>query len=152
MARFWSDPLFDSKYAGVSALAAIAIALILGVPTSIVENPWFTRMTPVEPEQSVFWILSSVLGGALLGTYLSPALRGDSVGPLAGSGLLGIFAIGCPTCNALVVSALGTSGALSLFAPVQPLLGAAAVAVAGWALWIRVRSIRSGCPIPPPAA
>ena len=154
MATVWdgrSPPaqLLSLRYFSVSALGTLAIALLLGIPTVIIENPWFTRMTPITPEQYVFWALSSVVVGALLGTYLSPGLRGGSAAPLASSSLLGIFAIGCPTCNAVVLAALGTSGALNLFAPVQPLIGIAAVTIAGWALWIRLGTLRRGCPVAP---
>lgn len=46
-----------------------------------------------------------------------------------GGGVLSVLAIGCPTCNAVAVAALGTGGALAVFAPVQPVLGVAAIAV-----------------------
>jgi hypothetical protein len=139
--------LLNRRYLLAAAISAFAIALLLGIPTAVVDNPWFTRMTPVAPEQYVFWALSSVLGGALLGTYLLPELRASSAGSLVGSSLLGVFAVGCPTCNAPAVAVLGTSGALNVFASVQPLIGVAAVGVAGWALWIRLRSLRPDCPV-----
>ena len=140
-------PLLSKRYLLAAASASLALALLIGIPTAVVDSPWFTRMTPVEPEQYVFWVLSSVLGGALLGTYLLPDLQGGSTGPLAGSSLLGIFAVGCPTCNAPAVAALGTSGALNLLASVQPLIGAIAVGLAAWALWARLRSLRRGCSV-----
>lgn len=46
---------------------------------------------------------------------------------MASGGLLSYFAIGCPVCNKLVVLALGSSGAISWFAPLQPLLAVASV-------------------------
>ncbi len=36
-----------------------------------------------------------------------------------------VFAIGCPVCNKLVVLALGFSGALAYFEPIQPALALA---------------------------
>ena len=36
--------------------------------------------------------------------------------------MLSLFAVGCPICNKLVVMAVGVSGALNWFAPLQPLL------------------------------
>ena len=45
-------------------------------------------------------------------------------------GALTFFAVGCPVCNKLVVLALGFSGALTYFAPLQPALGIAALAYA----------------------
>ena len=65
----------------------------------------------------------------------------------------GWFAVGCPVCNKLVVGLLGTSGATGSFAPAQPALGAAAVALTAGALVIRVRAIRRGAwPLQPPRA
>ena len=58
-------------------------------------------------------------------------------------GLLTFLAVGCPTCNKLVLVALGTSGALSWFAPIQPVLGLAAVALLVVTLRRRLRSVGS---------
>ena len=54
-------------------------------------------------------------------------------------GILSAFAVGCPICNKLVVLAIGVSGALSYWAPVQPVLAAASVALLGYALIRRLR-------------
>lgn len=56
------------------------------------------------------------------------------------------LAIGCPICNELVVAALGVSGALTVFAPIQPLIGAASVGLLGVTLGWRVRQLTSDCP------
>lgn len=144
--RDWVGP----RYLALAALAALATALVLAIPTDIVDNPWFTRMTPVEPEQYAFWIATSLLTGALLATYLEPALRRGLASRSAAGGLLGVFAVGCPICNKLVVAVLGTSGALTYFAPIQPILGATAVGLVGYGLWVRVRVVRGGaCPVRP---
>ena len=150
-------PLADSvgarlgwRYFTVAGALAALVALALAIPTAIVSNPYFTRMTPVEPEQYAFWVAISLLTGALLATYLLPGLRRGLAGQSAGAGLLGVFAVGCPICNKLVVALLGTSGALTYFAPIQPLLGAAAVGLAGYALWLRLRPAhREACAVPP---
>jgi len=84
----------------------------------------------------------------LFATYLRP---GDEVeadddggldrpGRFGGlGGLLAFFAVGCPICNKVVVIALGTSGALTWFAPVQPYLGVVALGLLAWALRVRLR-------------
>ena len=137
------------RYALVALAAAAVVAFLLAITTAIIPNSFFTRMTPVEPEQYVFWVLTSLLNGALIATYLLPELRRGLLGSTAGAGLLGVFAVGCPICNKLVVALLGTSGALSYFAPIQPLIGLAAVALTSWALWIRFRALRDpSCPAP----
>ena len=132
------------RYLLVASAASVTVAIVLAMPTAIIDNSFFTRMTPVEPEQYAFWVLTSVLTGALLATYIEPGLRRGLAGQSLGAGLLGVFAIGCPICNKLVVALLGTSGALTYFGPVQPVLGAAAVALAGYGLWLRMRTLASG--------
>jgi predicted membrane protein len=131
------------SYLGLAAAAAAATALALGIPTDIIPNPLFTRMTPIEPEQFVFWIATSILTGALLATYLEPGLRKGLAGQSAGVGVLGLFAVGCPICNKLVVAMLGASGAFTYFAPIQPVLGAAAVGLVSYGLWVRLRALRT---------
>lgn len=145
--RDWIGP----RYLILAGVAAVATALALGIPTDIVPNPFFTRMTPIEPEQLAFWIATSLLMGALLATYLEPGMRRGLAGQSVGAGLLGVFAVGCPICNKLIVAVLGVSGAFTYFAPIQPILGAAAVGLASYGLWIRLRALRSGaCKRPAP--
>jgi hypothetical protein len=80
---------------------------------------------------------------------------GDSRNPVADErparlasvgGLLGFLAVGCPVCNKLVVVALGTTGALSWFAPIQPVLAVASVVVLAIALRTRLRG-QVACPV-----
>ena len=64
-------------------------------------------------------------------------------------GSLGAFlAIGCPVCNKIALVLLGWSGALSIWAPLQPVLGAASlVLLAVTAAWrIRLRMRGGACP------
>jgi hypothetical protein len=70
------------------------------------------------------------------------------------AGLLAGLAVGCPVCNKVVLIALGTSGALSWWGPVQPLLGLAAVVMLAVVLRSQLRRVGPvGCSLPgqPPA-
>lgn len=134
---------------GVAALATLLVLLVTGLPTEMVDNPWFERMTPVLWWNRPVWVLTAVLAGLLLATYVAtgeddldrPARRGGI------GGLLGYLAIGCPVCNKLVVLALGTTGAMSWFAPLQPLLAVGSLVVLGVALRARLRSqAAAACP------
>ena len=137
------------RFYAVAAVAAVATALLIGIPTDVVPNPWFTRMTPVRPLDVVFLVATALLSGAVLGSYVrSDVERG--AGAAMGGGLLAIFAVGCPICNKLVVALLGLSGATSIFAPLQPLIGAAALVLAGTALVVRLRRLGRGCAAAPP--
>jgi hypothetical protein len=111
--------------------AAILVAgtvwlLLSGVPTDILDTPLFIRMTPVVWWDYPFWIAGAFLVGLLAATYVSVAgieRPGGSQGKILGGGLLTTVAVGCPVCNKLVVLALGAGGALTYFAPLQPVLG-----------------------------
>jgi hypothetical protein len=143
--RPWLDPRFLVAAAAGTALAALAI----GIPTDVVPNPLFTRMTPADASNYFFWVTTSVVTGALLGTY-ALAWAGDPRASRAGlgGGILGYLAVGCPICNKLVVALLGVSGALTYFAPIQPVLGAAGLGLATLALALRLRGIRQACALP----
>ncbi|MDX1620224.1 MAG: hypothetical protein R3320_04495, partial [Nitriliruptorales bacterium] len=119
--RNWSSLQWATAVAG-----GLATALLTGLPTEMIANPWFMRMTPVLWWNWPVWLLTAVLTGLLVATYVGHRsgedederpLRRGGIG-----GLLGYLAIGCPVCNKLVVVALGTSGAMTWFAPFQPIL------------------------------
>jgi hypothetical protein len=64
------------------------------------------------------------------------------------SGFVSFLAVGCPVCNQAVVALVGTSGALSWWAPVQPAVGMIAVALLVWTLRQRLRTFQlTACPI-----
>ena len=129
----------------VAALAGTLVAaLVVGIPTDVVPNPFFQRMTPVRPEDYVFLALTAALTGALVATYVG-GQRERTAGVAVGGGLLSVLAVGCPICNKLVVALLGTAGALSYFGPIQPVLGAAAVLLAAAALVVRLRRLGRAC-------
>jgi hypothetical protein len=128
-------------------IGAVATFLILGIPTDIVPNPVFGRA--IEP---TWWSLpvllaTSLLSGLLLATYVNvkdfdrPA-RVGGVG-----GLLAYLAIGCPVCNKVVLVALGTTGAMNWFAPVQPYLGIFALVVLAYAVHKRLVTMTQ-CALP----
>lgn len=73
-------------------------------------------------------------------------LDGTQGEKLLGGGLLSVFAVGCPVCNKLVVLAPGTSGALTYFAPLQPVLGFLSVGLLLYALRARLAGAQT-CPV-----
>jgi len=144
--------IWTPRFLITAALGAAAVAVVTAIPTAIIDNPWFTRMTPVYADQYFFWIGTSLLTGALLATYFG-GLRADRAsGAGAAGGVLGYLAFGCPICNKLIVALLGVSGAMDYFAPAQPFLGALGLVAAGAALSYRLRALRrSSCQIQAPA-
>ncbi len=125
-------------------------ALLIGLPTDVIPNPVFGRPVPVTWWSLPVLVATSVLAGLLLATYVRDGGADDPVDRPARAGgvggLLAFFAVGCPVCNKLVVVALGTTGALELFAPLQPLLAVASVALLAVALQRRLAGERA-CPV-----
>lgn len=118
-------------------------ALAVGVPTGVIPTPLYTRMTPVLWWNYGVWATTAALGGLVVATYIRrPGDRTprNGVAAASGGGLLAAFAVGCPICNKLVVAALGVSGALSIWAPLQPVIAIASMAALGWALRSRLRN------------
>ena len=128
----------------------ITFALLIGIPTVLIPNPVFGRQVPVQAWNYPVWIASSVLAGMLAATYVrrtrgiaeTTATDDTSDAPsrfgMVG-GVLAWFAVGCPVCNKIALLALGYSGAITWFAPVQPFLAAVALATTAGALLMRLR-------------
>ena len=119
-----------------------AAALAIGIPTVLIPNTFFRRMTPVRWWDFAYWGVAAVLAGLTLAAGRLPAAKNCRVEgrALAGGGLT-YLAVACPVCNKLVVAALGASGALTYFAPIQPLLGALGLFLLAFTLWRRLRAI-----------
>ena len=117
--------------------AGILAALAMAVPTAVLTNPFFHRMTPVRTQDYMFWAAGSLLIGLITATYAVPGVSAVCQSRTLGSGVLNVLAIGCPICNKVVVLILGISGALSIWAPLQPALGLAALTLLVWTLRVR---------------
>lgn len=133
----------------MAALTAVATVLVVGVPTVLVPNPVFGREVAVTWWAWPVLLATAVLAGLVAATYVRRP--GTSAPDVSRSSLLGGFlgylAVGCPVCNKVALLALGYTGALRWFAPVQPLLAVAGIALLGWALRRRLAGELS-CPVP----
>lgn len=139
--------------------SGVAIAVLVALPTAVIPNPVFGRAIDVTWWSYPVVVLTGVLGGLLFASYVresAPTLQGasddddprDRASTLGMAGaLVSFFAVGCPVCNKLVLLALGTTGAVTWFAPVQPFLAAASIVLMAVALRIRLRNERS-CRLP----
>jgi len=124
--------------------------LALGLPTDVIDNPVFGRAIDETPWAMPVLVVTSALAGLLLGTYVNarPFDRAAKSGSFGG--LLAYFAIGCPVCNKLVLLALGTTGAVNYFEPVQPYLAALGIVALAYAFHKRITTADS-CELPVPA-
>lgn len=121
--------------------------LAIGVPTAIVPTPIFGRGVPAH-----WWDVALLAASSLLVGMVWASRTPGASGPVdhdelvvrrrsVVGGALTFLAVGCPTCNKLVLVALGTSGALSWFAPIQPVLGLVAVGLLAVTLRRRLRAV-----------
>ncbi|WP_245967912.1 hypothetical protein [Salana multivorans] len=145
----------------VAVTAGLAVTLVIGLATVLIPNPAFGRDVPPVWWNYPVWLLTSALSGMLVATYVRPASEDpatlstalDDEGRRASrmgvaGGFLAWFAVGCPVCNKLALLALGYSGALTWFAPVQPFLAVGAMLLTGAALERRLRG-QIACPVSP---
>ena len=134
--RFWSP----RRYAAALAVA-LGAALATGIPSDLIDTPLFGRPVAITAWAYPVWIVTSLL----IGLLVAASLRGR--GQAASGGVLTLFAVGCPVCNKPIVLLLGASGALEVWAPLQPVLGAIAIAFLGVALVLRLRG-EVACKLP----
>lgn len=139
---------------------AVAVAggtyFLFGLSTAVLANPVFGREVPATTWAPGVLLATAILSGLLSATYVrnggpapirlvgaeapadpAPGSRSARAGALGS--FLAYLAIGCPVCNKLALILLGTTGALNVYAPIQPYLGALGVALLAVALVVRLR-------------
>ena len=137
----------DVRIWGRAAAFAAVATLVIAIPTRLIPNDFFRRMTPTRPLDYVFWVVGSVLIGLALALRSRAPSSADAKVAAGGAGT--ILAVGCPVCNKVVVAVLGVSGALEIFAPLQPLLGVASVVALVAVLRSRLRALQATCVLAP---
>ncbi len=142
-----------ARMALVAAATAVVVVVLVGVPTDLIDTPLFSREIPPTWWAWPSLAASAALSGLLAATYVGPsagvAATDDPANGRRGlaAGVLTYLAVGCPVCNKLALVALGASGAVTWFAPFQPLLQVVALALLTWAVVLRLRT-RGRCPLP----
>ena len=136
----------------VAAAVTIGFGLLVGIATVLIPNSWFARDIDTVWWNYPVWVLTSIGAGMLTATYVRPTKATPDL-PTEGTedqrttrmgivgGLLAWFAVGCPVCNKIALIALGYSGAITWFAPIQPLLAIGAMLLTGLALVWRLRGL-----------
>jgi hypothetical protein len=138
---------WPSRRWALAVVAGAGVAVLVALPTAVIPNPVFGRTVAVTWWSYPVVILTGILGGLLVATYVrgsaAPAPAPDELDRASKLGMAGtlasFFAVGCPVCNKLVLLALGASGAIAWFAPIQPFLALGSVALMAVALRIRLR-------------
>lgn len=143
--------MFGIRFWGLSVLFSSCAALLLGIPTVLISNHWFIRMTPTSSQDYIIWILSALLIGPVTALALLYPIKQDVQKAGGGRAILGtilsLLSVGCPVCNKVIVFLLGFSGAMTFFNPLRPFLGIASVVLLAATLFLRVRVLRFGCSV-----
>lgn len=155
---------------GIALALSVVIGVALGIVTVLIPNPVFHRDIPPTVWSYPVWVVTSLLSGMLMATYVKEREPGEVARSLGSeessssadlkdeaterSSFLGMvgtfgawFAIGCPVCNKLALLALGYSGAITYFAPLQPWLAGVSLALLLLGLIVRL-SGEVACPVP----
>lgn len=143
--------LWTRRHVVVAMLAGISTYLLLGVPTDVVNNGVFGRSIEVTPWSMPVLVATAVLSGLLAATYVGVSVFDSTAKMGTIGGALSFFAIGCPVCNKLVLIALGTTGAINFFGPLQPYMAVGGVILLAWALLRRMKNA-GACPMPASAS
>jgi hypothetical protein len=134
----------------VAVSVAVLTYFVIALPTAVVDNPVFGREIGVTSWSVTVIVISSILTGLLTATYVKNDFSDENPRQLkiGGAGaLLSYFAVGCPVCNKLALIALGYSGAIQYFAPIQPYLAVAGIALLAYSLRMRLNNEYS-CSLP----
>jgi hypothetical protein len=83
-------------FGSVSVATTSVYLLAIGVATAVIPNPLFERMTPVTPSNAFFWVVSALLFGPLLASYLVPiaSAQCDVTNRTLAGGVLSFLAVG----------------------------------------------------------
>ena len=126
-------------------------ALLIGIPADLVPNPIFGRPVPIRSIDYAIWGVTSALIGLTLAIQPAQGSSADDAHQrqTLWGGFVSFLAVGCPVCNQIVVGLLGVSGALSWWAPIQPLVGLIAIGLVLFALKKRLETYElTSCPLP----
>ena len=126
---------------GIAVGVALFTLLVIAIPTDLIPNPLFGRQVEATAWAWPVASLTAILAGILIALPRPSSCRPATRTGIIGGGLA-YLAVGCPTCNHLVVLALGATGALTWFAPIQPYLALIALAVLVGAIAHRVWLLR----------
>jgi hypothetical protein len=134
----------------VATAVGTSTYFFIALPTAVIQNPIFGREIAVTNWSVTVIVITSILTGLLTATYVKNDYSDDNPKQLkiGGAGaLFSFFAVGCPVCNKLVLIALGYSGAIQYFAPIQPYLALIGIALLMYSLRMRLNNEYS-CSLP----
>ncbi len=117
-------------------LFALLLALVLGIPTALIPNPFYHRMLPLTGLDYFFWIATSALIAANIVVFVCRQTQKQS--KLAwGGGIVGFFSFACPICNLVLMSIFGSTVLLTVLEPLRPWLGMLSIGMLSVSLYFQ---------------
>lgn len=128
-------------------LWGVGFFLVSGLVALLIPNRLFTRVTPIQPWDDAYLLLSSVLVGIFAAQRALLRVRAPACKAAAGAGGIAAFlGFSCPVCNKALVFVLGLPGVLTWIEPYQAWIGATGLAtLAGSNVWL-FRRLRAASP------
>jgi hypothetical protein len=149
----------DRRFWLAALVGSVGSFVLFGLVSAIIPNPVFGREIPPDGPSYAIWLLSAPLMGLVFAAMVTPPPGATAAAPtpsgerdlgsggLTLGGIAAFFAIGCPLCNKIALLALGSTGALTFFAPIQPFIGVASLVILAWTVRWTLRRRADGCPV-----
>lgn len=118
----WGVKMIKTKPLLIAALTWIVSTLILGVPTDVIPNDYFMRISKITFLDKAFVVIIPLLIAYYAYLIFS---RNKTVGYKSSSVavIAGYFGVACPMCIHTLVIIFGSSLLMTYFDPVRPILG-----------------------------
>ena len=125
------------KYIFIAALASFFFFFLFSLPTAMIANPFFIRMTPPTIYEWFILVITVVLAGSYMGLYYYKKEQQSTkaVCSATGGSFLGFLTYGCAFCNKILLFLFGFSGILTYFIPIQPYLSLASIGLLSYGLY-----------------
>ncbi|XVH33441.1 hypothetical protein ACNS7O_15745 (plasmid) [Haloferacaceae archaeon DSL9] len=142
------------------SVAALGVFSLFGVVTGLIPNPLYIRMVPQTPVDYLFLVLTALLAGVYVAQRVATGVPNSQIEDgatkggdrwLLGGLVGGFFAVGCPICNAFLLTLFSSSVLMTYFDPLRPLLGTLSVALLAGLIYIRRRRSCVVCEAAPPS-
>ncbi|WP_369204925.1 hypothetical protein [Streptomyces sp. PU-14G] len=129
----------------LSAASAASVGSVATVATTASPTSASSATSGAGSSATETWVSESPEPPESPGSQEASARRSSTrLGTVGGA--LSFFAVGCPVCNKLVLLALGTSGALTVWQPLQPVLALASLTLLAVAT-VRRLAGEAACPV-----
>ncbi len=137
-------------YVAIGSVAAIIAFFLFGIPTAVIPNSYFFRMSPVTIFDYIFLPINSVLFGAFIallfyqGNYkrLIKLKNTKTESAATGAAFVNVLALGCPICNVVLVSLFSTTALMTYLEPARPALSVLTAGILGTAIYFKAKSIK----------